>query len=130
MRDSSESCWLFHVHQKFVNEFQPSPRPWDALLASSVPPPAAAAITPELSTSVSNWMVDAVANQEGQAERSLMHRYDTAQKASDTAWDDDLMPISASGPLSFSFHLSTEPRRSVFISLWNKPAKPRILLKL
>ena len=39
-----------------------------------------AAAATEPGSGVSEWMVDAIAKQESQAERSLMHRFDTAQK--------------------------------------------------
>ena len=71
-----------HTVQAFVEGFHPTPRLWDALL-SSFPAAAAAstgAPTGELSSKASKWMIDAIGQQESQAERSLMHRFDTAHK--------------------------------------------------
>ena len=69
--------------------FKPTPHAWDALLASLGPAAAGGAAAAgghqhqqqgELSSRPCGWMIDAIAHEEPQAERSLMHRFDTAQK--------------------------------------------------
>ena len=82
--------------------FKPIPHAWDALLASLGPVAAEGAaaaaaagghqqhqgtaaagghqLQGELSSRPCGWMIDAIAHEEPQAERSLMHRFDTAQK--------------------------------------------------
>lgn len=90
---------FFMSPQGFVKAFRPTLRAWDTLLAS-FPPTAAAsgqgnskkvAASAAPSTHMAEggaspgshpclWMIDSISQEEKQAERSLMHRYDTAHK--------------------------------------------------
>lgn len=60
--------------------FKPTPHAWDALLASLGPAAASGQQHGELSSRPCGWMIATIAHEEPQAERSLMHRFDTAQK--------------------------------------------------
>ncbi|KAG1659718.1 hypothetical protein FOA52_012256, partial [Chlamydomonas sp. UWO 241] len=66
----------------YVRAFKPDMSGWEGLLQ---------ALETEAhdggrgSGDVSGWMVDSIASQEGDAERSLMHRFNAAQKLSDDA---------------------------------------------
>ena len=73
------------LKQAFVESFKPSPRTWDIF------PTSLAQSSPSTATAVGKkadgivgdpcrWMIDSIASEEKQAERSLMHRFDTAHR--------------------------------------------------